>query len=344
MARFFLTVLLLGSLGTNFLNADNADIDEPLVLDIISYEELVQADEHALQILRKALHEKGIVGVRGVPGYKATYERFINAAREFSALPEEIKEGYKPNRSLGETFLGYEMGKEKFQRPNGDWIVDDLKASYYAFVPDSCKNKWPVEVDLRTPFQDLGALMAQTGELVMHTIGLLGDTTGFQLEDDSRVGRMLYYNKSYTNENPYWCGEHFDHSLFTAILPAVYFVDGKQIPEPEEAGLFVRTAQETPFKKVFADDLDVMMFQVGEFGQLVTDDGIQATEHRVHKAVEAVERYTLALFFNAPRNISIYSKSVLAHDARYGAKIGEACTFGHWQEATFQRFLVKGDA
>lgn len=338
MARFFLNVLLL---GTSFMNAE---VDEPLVLEVIPYEKLVQGDVEALQILHKALHGKGIVGVRGVPSYKNKYELFIKAAREFSILPEEIKENYKPDRSLGETFLGYEMGKEQFQRPNGDWVVDDLKTSYYAFVPDSCKNKWPCEVDLKAPFQDLGKLMAETGELIMHTIGLLGDTTGFQLEDDSRVGRMLYYRKSDNNENPYWCGAHFDHALFTAILPAVYFVDGEQIPEPEEAGLFIRTSQDVPFKKILADDLDVMMFQVGEFGQLVTNDGIQATEHRVHKAVEAVERYTLALFFNAPRNIPIYSKSVLAHDARYGAKAGEASTFNHWQEATFQRFLVKKDA
>ena len=236
------------------------------------------------------------------------------------------------------------MGKEKFQRPNGEWVIDDLKASYYAFVPDNCKNKWPRESDLKTSYQDIGALMAEMGELVMHKIGLLGDVTGMQLEDDSRVGRMLYYSKSDNNENPYWCGAHFDHSLFTAILPAAYFVEGEQIPEPEEAGLFIRTSHEMPFKKVSADDLDVMMFQVGEFGQLVTNDGIQATEHRVHKAVGAIDRYTLALFFNAPRNVPIYSQSVLAHDARYGAHVGEACTFDYWQEATFQRFLVKKDA
>ena len=90
----------------------------------------------------------------------------------------------------------------------------------------------------------------------------------------SKIGRMLYYRKCDHNENPYWCGAHFDHGLFTVILPAVYFIDGEQVSEPLEAGLFVRTSEETPFKKVVADDLDVMMFQVEEFGQLVRDDGI----------------------------------------------------------------------
>lgn len=194
---------------------------------------------------------------------------------------------------------------------------------------------------MKEPFQVLGQLMADTGELIMHKIGLLGNVTGFELEEDSRMGRMLYYRKSDNNDNPYWCGAHFDHGLFTAILPAVYFVQGEQIPEPPEAGLFIRTSKEVPFKKVPAEDFDVMMFQVGEFGQLATDDGIRATEHRVHKAIGAIERYTLAVFYSAPMDIPIYSKSVLTNDARYGANIGEACTFRQWHEASFQRYVVK---
>lgn len=337
MFRFFLSILLMGSVC---LSAEAVEI---LDLDIISYEKLIQEDSQTLQILEKALHEKGIVGVRGVPGHRDKYEQFIKAAREFSELPEEIKERSKPNRELGETFLGYEVGKEKFQRPNGEWVIDDLKTSYYACVPDNPSNKWPSEVDLKGPFQALGELMGEMGELIMYKIGLLGDRTGFYLEDDACLGRMLYYRKSDHDGNPHWCGAHFDHSLFTAILPATYFVNGEQISEPMEAGLFVRTSAEAPYKKVIANDLDVMMFQVGEFGQLVTNDGIRATEHRVHKAIGAIERYTLAVFFKAPQDIPIYSTSVLTNDPRYGAKAGEAYTYRQWDDATFHRYLVPSE-
>lgn len=337
MRRVVLSLLLISC------NCICADGIERLELEVISYEKLIQGDFDTLQVLDKALHEKGIVGMRGVPGYREKYEQFIQTAQEFSALPEDVKEVYKPNRALGETFLGYETGKEKFQRPNGTWVVDDLKTSYYAFIPDGPKNKWPIEVNLKEPFEDLGQLMAETGEVVMRKMGLLGSTTGLELEENSRLGRMLYYRKSDNNDNPYWCGAHFDHGLFTAILPAVYLVKGEQVPEPAEAGLFVRTSKEEPFRKVSAEDLDVMLFQVGEFGQLVTDDGIRATEHRVHKAVGAIERYTLVVFYSAPMDIPIYSKSVLVGDARYGAQPGESCTFRHWHEASFQRYLVKKD-
>lgn len=337
MIRIFLSFLFM---STCLIYANPV---EKLDLEVIPYEKLVQEDPDALMALDRALHEKGIVGVRGVPGYREKYKQFIEAARKFSTLPETVKESYKPNRDLGETFLGYESGKEKFQQPDGTWVVDDLKTSYYAYVPDSPKNKWPEEVSLRGPFQSLGQIMADTGELVMRKIGLLGSSTGFELEPDSRLGRMLYYRKSHSNDNPYWCGSHFDHGLFTVILPAVYFVEGNQVAEPEDAGLFVRTGEEQSFKKVCANDYDIMMFQVGEFGQLVSDDEIKATEHLVQKASGAIERYTLALFYDAPMDMPVYSKSSLINDARYGAKPGEACTYRHWNQASFERYLVKDD-
>jgi len=317
--------------------------DEPveqLDMDIVLYEDILRGDSDALGLLERALHDKGIVGVRGIPGYQEKVQDLIDTAIEFSALPEEVKETYAPR---GEIFLGYERGKEKFQRPDGTWVIDDLKVSYYGFVPDNPNNKWPVEVDLKSPFQELGMLMSEIGELVMLRIGLIGENTGIYLEEAPRLGRMLYYckNQKTSDDNPYWCGSHFDHSLFTALLPAFYFVDGKQIAEPEEAGLFVKT--DGKFKKVVANDRDVMMFQVGEFAQLILNDQIRATEHRVHKALGSVERYTMALFCDAPMETVIHSTSELTCDSRYGGEAGDPCSYRNWNERTFERYIVRDE-
>jgi isopenicillin N synthase-like dioxygenase len=316
---------------------------EVLDLDVISYESFVREEPQALDVLHRALHEKGIVGIRGIPGYKEKVLQFIENARKFSALSDEEKEAYAPNRALGETFLGYENGKEKFKRPDGRWVIDDLKVSYYAFVPESPLNKWPREVDLRTPFQELGILMSTMGKSVMQKIGLVGPRTGISLEGVFQIGRMLYYRKGIEGnpDNPFWCGAHFDHGMFTALLPAFYFVEGKAVEEPLEAGLYVKTKINGVFKKVLANDPDVLMFQVGEFGQLASNDGIQATEHRVHKADGVIERYTMALFFDAPMDAVIHSTSVLTSDTRYGGPAGSACTYQHWHEEAFNRYLVK---
>ena len=316
---------------------------ETLELDILSYEDFIHDDPKALSLLHTALHEKGIVGIQGVPGYVEKVQRLIQQARKFTSLPEEIKNRYAPNRDKGELFLGFETGKERFKRPDGQWIIDDLKVSYYAFVPDDHTNKWPIELDLKTPFQDLGRLMSEMGEAVMKKIGLIGPDTGICLDNIPRLGRILYYRKTSedSTDNPFWCGAHFDHGLFTALLPAFYFLNGKPVSEPPEAGLFVKTTHDGIFKKVNSNNPEVLLFQVGEFSQLATNDRIQATEHRVHKAKDDIERYTMALFFSAPMDTVIYSLSELTQDERYSGPPGSPCSYRQWHENTFNRYLVK---
>lgn len=314
---------------------------EILDLDVISYDDFIQKDPAALQKLKKALHEKGIVAIQGIPGYQEKVQNYITTARKFSALPEEIKESYAP--TYEGTFLGYDRAKEKFMRPDGSWVIDDLKVSYYAWVPDRFDNKWPREMDLKTAFQDLGMLMVQMGEAVMQAVELVGPKTGISLDGIPRLGRMLYYRKnteSQAQDNPYWCGSHFDHSMLTTLIPSFYFVDGKEVPEPEEAGLFVKTTAGGVYQKVVANP-DVMMFQVGEFGQLATNDEIRATEHRVHKAEGNVERYAMAVFADAPMDAIIHSTSVLTKDARYGGGPGDSCSYRRWNDESFKRYLVK---
>lgn len=327
-------------------NAAGSDPIEVLSLDIISYEAFINDETEALNVLKTALLEKGIVGIKGIPGFKEKVFRFIESATQFSALPEDVKEAYGPQHNQGELFLGYEKGKEKFKRPDGTWVIDDLKASFYALVPDQALNKWPSEMDLKTSFQDVGTLMAETGLAVMEKVGLIGPKTGISLKGIPKVGRMLYYRKSSEShaDNPFWCGAHFDHGLFTALLPAFYFLEGESIGEPLEAGLFVKTTKDGIFKKVIADDPDVLLFQVGEFGQLVTNDALRATEHRVHKAIGPIERYTLALFLIPSEDTVIHSTSELTADARYGGNKGDPCSYGRWQEESFKRYIVTEEA
>lgn len=342
------TIVITVAVATNLAGVGFAqegitnDTIEILELDIIPYEDFVQGEQTTIQLLRKALHEKGIVGIRSVPGYKECAYRFIDKAREFSSFPLRVKESYSPKRGSGD-FLGYEIGKEKFLRPNGTWIVDDAKASYYALVPDRLDNKWPIECDLQTPFQEIGLLMFNIGKNVMEALDLIGPHSVISSSQVSGIGRMLHYSKQSdeTMENPYWCGAHFDHGLFTVLMPAFYFIDGKPIPEPTEAGLFVRTKEGKQFYKVVSDDPDVVLFQVGEFGQLASNDTIKATEHLVHKAKGGVERYTMALFINAAMDVVIHSHSELTSDARYSSGPGGPCAFQHWHEASMNRYLVK---
>ena len=55
--------------------------NEILPLDILPYEAFIQDNPEVLTLLKEALEEKGIVGIKGVPGYKQKALKFIEKAR-----------------------------------------------------------------------------------------------------------------------------------------------------------------------------------------------------------------------------------------------------------------------
>ncbi len=313
-------------------------------LTVVNYNDLLGNDKTAAhQQLESALLQQGIVGIRGVPGYENAAQTYIETARAFCALPENIKAQYTPVRSEGYT-EGYELGAEKFINAQGQWQLDDKKASYYAFVPDSTtKNKWPKEIDLRTPYLALGDLILNTGKIVLNALGL-NESTRLDHNKITGYGRMLHYVKEgdATFVNPDWCGGHFDHSLITGLLPAYYYRDGQLVDEPSEAGLYIKLGN-NDYERINADDKSLLLFQVGEFGQLLSNDRIRATQHIVKKARGDIERFTFALFFNPDAEMTIQPSSVLTRDPRYmkAKKADNSLNFTDWDRTTVEYFHAK---
>jgi isopenicillin N synthase-like dioxygenase len=279
---------------------------------VISYEKLKEGDAETVAILQKALLKKGIVGLCDVPGYKECYRTFLQSAIHFHGMKKEVKESYSPDREKGH-ILGYEMGAKKFKRKDGTWVEDNLKTSYYARVPNTPENIWPEEMDIQAPFIQMGSLMKDTGRMIMHAAGLIGENSSLESDTTRHLGRMLYYKKSSIDQNRQWSGEHFDHEMFTALIPAAYFVKGKRVAEPAEAGLYVRLSK---------------------------DDEMIATEHYVNKAYGEIERYTKALFFEPSFETRVNSKSILTEEARYLANKEGICAYEDWSEATYKRYLA----
>ncbi len=319
---------------------------ENLDFYIADYQELFATatpSPASIASLRSALLTQGIVGMRGVPKYREHVQAFIAAALEFAGLPSSIKAKYAPVRDAGDG-LGYEIGAEQFQDSYGTWQIDDKKASYYAAIPEIPANKWPLELDLRKPYLELASSMFETIKKIIHLLGICA-TSGLDTKDCYGWGRMLHYHKEgeLTNANPLWCGSHVDHSVLTALIPSFYFQNGQAIEEPEEAGLYVLPNTQKEFVKIPNTDKNLMLFQVGEFGQLMANDEIKATRHLVKKALGSVERYTLALFFNAANESRIQSKSVLTLDERYlKNKFADgSISYGAWHEASLDRYRAR---
>ncbi|OGT36488.1 MAG: hypothetical protein A3F11_11920 [Gammaproteobacteria bacterium RIFCSPHIGHO2_12_FULL_37_14] len=313
-------------------------------LDIISYRDLLNPENRsAAKSLENALLYKGIVGIRDVPEFEKKSRAYISAARQFSALEDSIKQKYAPNREAGDT-EGYELGAERFKDPNGIWQTDDKKASFYAFVPDDLRNKWPKEVDLRTPYLILGEVIFNTGKVLLNFIGL-NSTAGLKHEHLIGYGRMLHYHKESdaSNRNENWCGAHVDHGVFTGVVPAYYFRDGKEVDEPKEAGLFIKATSNNDFEKICASDKSILLFQVGEFGQLLLHDAVKATKHVVKKAKGNIERFAFALFYSAHNDVTVHSRSILIEDARYSENMFSdgSINYQKWEKASFEQYRAK---
>lgn len=306
-------------------------------LDVISYEDF--SNTNALKKIEAALLQKGIVGVSGVPEFENKTRAFITMARQFSALENEIKQQYVPNRDAGDT-EGYELGAEWFKDQKGAWQIDDKKASFYAIVPDHDRNKWPQEVDLKTAYLELGNLVFNTGKLLLNAMGL-NETMGLSHDQLVGYGRMLHYYKeeAATSPNENWCGAHYDHGVFTGLVPAYYFRNNHEVAEPDEAGLYIKPSNHDEFQKILTHDKSILLFQVGEFGQLLSHDRIRATKHFVKKAFHDIERYTFALFFSAAGDTQVKSHSQLITDARYVDNQEKgAITYKKWESASYERY------
>ncbi len=312
-------------------------------LDIVSYHDLMNPSASVLAKLENALLSKGIVGISHAPDFEAKSRAYVQAARNFSALPDSIKQQYAPDRDAGDT-EGYEQGAEWFKDEDNNWQIDDKKASFYAYVPNHEKNKWPEEVDLRTSYLALGELIYATGKHVLAAIGL-DNAVKLNHTDLVGYGRMLHYHKESdaTNANPNWCGAHLDHGVFTGLMPAHYFRDGKEIDEPEDAGLYIVPTHRSQFEKVHATDKSVLLFQVGEFGQLLSNDRIRATKHQVRKATGEIERYAFALFYSASANTIVDSTSILINDKRYAdnKSTDNTISYAKWEKASYERYRAK---
>ncbi len=310
-------------------------------LDVISYHDLINANQNHAR-LEAALLQKGIVGIQHVPDFEKLSRAYIDVARQFAALPDYVKQQYAPDRDTGVT-EGYELGAEWFKDAAGNWQIDDKKASYYAYVPDHTKNIWPKEIDLKTPYLKLGELIFNTGKLVLKAIGL-DERIGLEHDRLLGYGRMLHYHQEKTKSaNPDWCGAHFDHGVFTGLVPAYYFQHGKDIQEPEEAGLYITPTHGDTFEKIHAADKSILLFQVGQFGQLISNDRICATRHIVKKATNEIERYTFAVFYLADDNTVIQSTSVLRDDVRYreNQSADGKISHGQWHQASYAYYRAK---
>jgi len=289
------------------------DEKKEMELRIFPYNEI---RESASEILNDFC-TKGFIAIGEVPGFIEAYERFLSTAQEFTALPTKVQAECTPELSFAR---GWSRGIEVF-----DGKKDTYKGSYYACIPDDSSNIWPNQLPLfRKYFVEVSNHIARVGKEILPLVGMQEETTC--------VTRMLHYGAISENEddgNPYWCGLHRDHGLFTGLCPEVYFREGKRSPKPERSGLHILDA-EISLK-------GVMMFQIGESLEVYTNGSVRATEHYVQKAFGGYERYTMASFFQASDDLKLSCTNPDVID-KYSDRYSSNMTFKTWNDRSLAKY------
>ena len=261
-------------------------------------------------------HDKGVIAVRGVPGFVEAYGNFIDSAQNFINLTEEERTQYTPPDAYGR---GWSYGLETFNN-----VTDAFKGSYYITYPEEdaiLPNIWPSnEVpDFKNNYLRLANIIFRTGKEILPLLGI-------HIEDVSSVGRMLYYGPTHDPKSVEWCGEHRDHGLLTGLCPGVYFLKGQKVSRPLGTGLFIRG------KEIFAPD-DALLFQIGEVAELITNGSVTATEHQVRKAVGGYERYGLALFIS-PRPDYVIESDL----TKYKERFIPGMPYSEWNNRSYAKY------
>ncbi len=261
-------------------------------------------------------HDKGIIAVRGVPGFVEAYGNFIESAQNFINLTKEKRAQYTPQDAYGR---GWSYGIETFNN-----VTDSFKGSYYITYPEEdaiLPNIWPSKdvPDFKKNYLTLVDIIFRTGKEIQPLCGI-------HIEDVSSVARMLYYGPVNDPKSVEWCGEHRDHALLTGLCPGVYFLEGQRVSRPSGTGLFIRG------EEFFAPD-DALLFQIGETAELITNGTVTATEHQVRKAVGGYERYNLALFMS-PRPDYVIESDLTKYKDRFIPRM----LYKEWHNCSFAKY------
>lgn len=287
-------------------------------------EELPLFDYFTLQTCKEDIvsqfHKKGFIALRSVPGFIEAYQDFLEVARTFVALDAEEQAKYTPSK--GANNLGWSRGIEKFNNE-----VDTYKGSYYAYLPEgSSPNIWPDIPHFRERYTALAEIILKTGNEILPLLRINVETYG--------VGRMLHYSTvSKENDNPYdlWCGEHRDHGLFTGLCPEFYYKNGQKVSKPKDSGLYILDKEISPPE-------DVLMFQIGEMAELLTQGRVQATRHYVKKAYDGHERFTFALFFASTRSLPVPPQNDARVLQKYQDRYIEGMTTEDWHQRSLSKY------
>ena len=249
--------------------------DSPTDIAVVS---LAQPLDSIADELGRSFEEYGFAVIRdhGIP--QDLIDRAEALAKQFFALPDEVKRAYHipgGGGARGYTPFGTEKAKDaKVHDLKEFWHVGRELPAGHPLAEFMADNVWPDEVEgFRETFSELYAAFETAGARVLEGIALhLGLERGFfapTVEDGNSVMRLLRYPplEGAEAEGAIRAAAHGDINTITLLLGA------------EEAGLELLTAQ-GEWKAVAPPD-GALVVNIGDMLDRLTNGRLRSTTHRV---------------------------------------------------------------
>lgn len=323
-----LSSLILGSVFTCCpLRAEEppSAVASPEALRLFPYSRLSELKQDITDEFKRT----GYIAIEGVPGFQDAYEGFIEEARKFVALPVNIQAKCTPSDYFAR---GWSRGVEALVPGQ----KDTYKGSYYAWVPNNptAPNVWPQEVPgLEPAYRGITEKMLAVGNAVLGILGVTQECRG--------LGRMLHYKAIPEGEddgNPNWCNTHRDHGALTVLCPEVYYRHSQRVPRPEGGGLYIEGKPVSP-------PTSIMLIQMGEVIELLSNGSVRATDHYVGKPKvrDGSERFALALFLDPVGDFTIRctNPDVRAKYADRFPLTEDSITYEEWGNRSLAKYNPK---
>ncbi len=281
----------------------------------LSFVDIEKGDSNSINILSDALEDHGFFSITEHGLSNELVDKCYQLSKQFFNLEYEIKNKYSSVGSKGAR--GYTP--KGIETAVGENVPDQKEFWHHGpVVDDTFDQKIPKNIiieempEFNKYFDELYLELHKIGSRVLSVIALSLeiDKNFFTpwIEKGNSLLRSIHYPPVDSNLNPHRARAHEDINLITLLIGA------------EEGGLEVLNKDGSWIK--VSPSSEAIVCNIGDMMQLVTDEKLKSTTHRViqDKLTESKPRYSIPFFLHPAPSINLKSifrdsdEGILAND------------------------------
>tara|TARA_B100000945_G_scaffold214495_1_gene172790 strand:+ start:461 stop:1369 length:909 start_codon:yes stop_codon:yes gene_type:complete len=285
------------------------------VIPELSFSLIESGDTYAIEVLSKALKNHGFFSIIEHGLSDNLVNNCYKSSKEFFDLDYDIKNKYTSVGTKGargytpkgiETAVGEKIADQKEFWHHGPVIDDSFdKKIPKNLIIDEIPN---FNENFDTLYLELHKIGSRVLSVIALSLGLEDDYFEPWIKKGNSLLRSIHYPPVNSNLNPHRARAHEDINLITLLIGA------------EEGGLEVLNKDGSWIK--VSPSSKAIVCNIGDMMQLVTDQKLKSTTHRViqEKQTESKPRYSIPFFLHPAPSINLKSifrdndEGILAND------------------------------